>query len=97
MATVYLLHFSMPLHHARHYLGMTKGDLAKRVARHRRGAGANITKVAVRTGIRLLLVMAWHDAPRSFETKLKRAGSGARYCPYCHGLAALNRGRLPEN
>lgn len=96
MATVYLIHFEKPYGHARHYIGVTRGDLASRIKRHRASSGANLTRVVVQAGIRIWLARAWHDAPRSWERTLKRMGGAPQLCPHCNPYGALNRGRLPE-
>ena len=58
MGVLYLLHFSEPLHHARHYLGFTAGiSAARRVSQHRAGRGGPLTRAARRSGIELYL--AW--------------------------------------
>lgn len=48
--TVYLLHFSQPYKHARHYLG-SAGDLSRRMAEHRLGRGARLLAVIVAAGV----------------------------------------------
>jgi hypothetical protein len=76
--TLYLLHFSRPLGDpkrprmaARHYLGWTNGvAVDQRLADHRAGRGAAITRAAVGRGI---------------ERRAKRSGNFARRCPTCTG------------
>lgn len=81
---VYLLHFSEPLHHARHYLGWCPDDgLDARLAEHRAGAGARITQVVVALGIGLELVRTWPGGSRKFERKLKNYRKATAPCPYC--------------
>src|SRR6476661_2336108 len=46
---VYLLHFSKPYKHARHYLG-SADDVSARLELHRKGQGARLTQVAVDAG-----------------------------------------------
>lgn len=88
---VYLLHFSKPLKHARHYCGYTKADVETRVADHRAGTGARLCAVAVAAGIELELVRVWPDGTRTFERSLKD-GSLTTLCPLCRP-AALERKR----
>ena len=52
MEIIYLLHFSAPVRGASHYIGRT-GQLEIRLAQHRKGQGARLTRLAVRAGLRL--------------------------------------------
>jgi len=78
----YLLHFSEPYKHAKHYLG-TAEDLAARLAQHRAGHAARLTQVVVQAGIQLALVRTWPGG-RTQERQLKRQKNGPRLCPVCH-------------
>lgn len=69
---LYLLHFSRPLAHAQHYLGVAKNGIERRVEEHQRGAGAKITRAAVAAGIELTLVKTWLQVPRDKERRLKQ-------------------------
>lgn len=89
---VYLLHFSAPFGHARHYTGATGDDrLATRVREHQTGEGANLTALAVRRGITLTLARTWpggRETEARFKHRNDPARSGvkrgmARYCPLC--------------
>ena len=75
MAYCYLLRFSKPLgndnHSAQFYLGYTSKSLKQRLAEHRNGDGAAITRYAVKQGIELELVAYWRDATRQLERCLK--------------------------
>lgn len=79
---VYLLHFSRPFRHAKHYLGWAR-RIPGRVAHHRNGTGANLTARAVAEGIELLLVRIWEGADRAQERSLKNAGAATDRCPLC--------------
>lgn len=68
---VYLIHFSTPYKHARHYLGFTKMSVRERFEQHVTGHGARLTKVAVAAGISLILARVWKGEGRSFERTLK--------------------------
>jgi len=83
---VYLLHFSKPLAHARHYLGFadTVESIPKRIERHQRGDGAKLTKAASQAGIELQLARTWPEGNRDFERKLKNGKRGPRLCPICN-------------
>ena len=83
MRVVYLLHFSRPLKHARHYLGFTKQELAQRIKDHQEGRGSRLTQVAVAEGIELWLVRVWADKGRDFERYLKNLKNVPRLCPLC--------------
>lgn len=81
--TVYLVHFSRPLHHARHYLGWTAAEnLANRLARHAAGRGARILRAVTLAGIPWELV-AVAPGTRASERQLKRGKHIARICPAC--------------
>ena len=90
-AATYLIHFSEPFGHAKHYVGSTTRSVAERFAEHVAGQGANLTALAVQSGITLTLARTW-DGDRAMETKLKYRGTVARtgvkhgmsrYCPTC--------------
>jgi predicted GIY-YIG superfamily endonuclease len=84
--TVYLLHFTVPFGHARHYIGMTKrDDIEARVQEHRTGQGARLCQLAVAGGAELILARVWEDKPRYFELRLKNRGGARKLCPICKG------------
>jgi predicted GIY-YIG superfamily endonuclease len=76
-AATYLLHFSEPFGHARHYTGSTTRGVEERVAEHVAGQGANLTALAVQVGITLTLARTW-DGDRAMETRLKYRHNPAR-------------------
>jgi len=78
---VYLLHFSRPYRHARHYLGSCV-DLEGRLAQHAAGSGARLVEVIVSNGISFELVRTWRGGRRK-ERSLKKWHSGVRLCPLC--------------
>lgn len=87
---VYLLHFSEPYEHARHYIGFTT-DLAKRLEEHQRGrSGAKLTEAAAAAGVRFQVVRTW-AGDRNLERRLKKRRSAVRFCPVC----AAEHGRQP--
>lgn len=86
----YLLHFSRPLAHARHYAGFSEADVEERVAQHVAGRGARITQVAVSRGIELHLVRIWPKGSRKLERKLKD-GSLTDHCPLCRAASIQRR------
>lgn len=83
--SVYLIHFSEPYKHARHYIGYTPRSVAARFADHVAGRAARLTQVVVQAGITLELVRKWPGETRVFERQLKRRGGAARICPKCKG------------
>lgn len=87
--TVYLLHFTQPLAHARHYLGWTD-DLVGRLVKHGDGQGARITQVCVERGITWSLARTWDGADRTFERHLKKSKMSPRLCPLCNPTNAMN-------
>ena len=86
-STVYLLHFSEPLHHARHYLGST-ANLDARLAEHRSGQGARLMEVVTGLGIGFELARTW-TGDRKLERKLKRQHNAPRLCPNCRGTGQV--------
>lgn len=79
--TVYLLHFSAPYRHARHYTGWTD-DLAARLAAHKAGRGARLVAVVKAAGITFTLART-RPGTRADERAIKKAGGACRYCPLC--------------
>ena len=88
MGQVYLLHFSKPYKHAKHYLGYVDGedyqDILDRLEKHRNGTGAKLTKVVSEAGIQLELVRFWVNVDRNFERMLKNRKNGPKLCPFCN-------------
>jgi len=92
LCTVYLLHFSEPFGHARHYVGVTsRADVNERLAEHRSGRGARLCAYAVAAGIKLILARTWEGVPRFTELKLKGRGK-RKICPLC-----IEEDRLAKN
>jgi predicted GIY-YIG superfamily endonuclease len=93
IGTTYLLHFSRPFHHARHYTGWTQ-YLAYRLRLHRTGqSGVRLIRAAVDDGVRLRLAQTWPDTTRAWERELKNRHNAARYCPICIRQAERARAR----
>lgn len=78
----YLLHFSQPYKHAKHYLG-TAQDLPERLRQHNAGQAARLTQVVVQAGIQLTLARTWPGGYEQ-ERRLKRQKNGPRLCPVCN-------------
>lgn len=78
--TVYLLHFTTPYKHARHYRGWTS-DLQARLALHRSGKGARLMAVIRDAGIGFVVAKT-EPGTRARERQLKQRGAG-RDCPVC--------------
>lgn len=81
--TIYLIHFSRPYKHARHYLGYTT-NLEERLECHRSGDGhsARLMQVITEAGIPWELVRTWQGS-RKDERRLKRQKNSPRLCPIC--------------
>lgn len=79
--TVYLLHFSEPYKHARHYIGWTE-DLPARLEAHRGGRGARLMEVINTAGIGFTLARTW-PGTKSRERQIKTQGGASRHCPEC--------------
>jgi predicted GIY-YIG superfamily endonuclease len=78
---VYLLHFSRPYKHARHYTGWAS-DLEARLAEHEHGRGARLLQVITAAGITWKLARTW-PGDRKRERELKNMGGASRRCPEC--------------
>ena len=72
--TVYLLHFSEPYKHARHYTGWTE-DLPARLGAHGNGRGARLMEVIKVAGIGFPLARTW---PRDQEPRTADQDPGRR-------------------
>lgn len=85
--TVYLLCFSAPYRHARHYVGFAT-DLEARLAEHRAGRGARLIQVITAAGIEFTLARTW-EGDRTLERRLKNGHNApARLCPICRERSA---------
>ncbi len=81
--TVYLLHFSTPLGHAKHYTRWAgPGRLDQRLAEHAAGRGARLLEVVREAGITWQLARTWTGGRRR-ERQLKKQGGASRRCPLC--------------
>lgn len=81
--TIYLLHFSQPYAHAKHYIGYASpGHLDSRLEEHRRGTGARLMQVIREAGIDFTVARTW-EGGRTRERQLKRQGGASRCCPLC--------------
>jgi hypothetical protein len=81
LGVIYLLHFSEPYQHARHYCGWTE-DLLDRLDRHARGHGARLMNVIFTAGIGFTLARTC-EGTRAVERAIKSEGGAVRYCPLC--------------
>lgn len=82
--TIYVLHFSEPIEHARHYIGWTgKDDVQERLKSHMNGAGARIMRAVARRGIKVELALVIPGADLNFERQIKNRGGAGRWCPLC--------------
>lgn len=79
---MYLIHFTTPYRHARHYLGWA-ANLEARLDHHRAGTGARLMAVVTNAGIDWRVVRTW-DGDRTFERRLKNGRNVPRLCPVCN-------------
>jgi predicted GIY-YIG superfamily endonuclease len=79
---VYLVHFTQPYRHARHYVGYTK-DLPSRLEEHRTGSGARLLAAVAAAGIPFEVVWIWHHSSRSFERRVHQYKNTPKLCPIC--------------
>ncbi len=81
LGVVYMLHFSEPYKHARHYVGWTE-DLLHRLDQHATGHGARLVTVIWSAGIGFTLIRIC-EGTRATERAIKNEGGAVRYCPAC--------------
>lgn len=83
---IYIIHFSSPLSHARHYLGFVEKaeGLDARIKKHANGSGAKLTAAASKAGIEFAVVRVWPDGDRTYERRLKNRKEGPVLCPVCN-------------
>lgn len=80
---IYVLHFSRPYRHARHYIGWaTKDTVQARVDQHMSGRGSPLVKAAVDAGIEVK-VAAVMPGTRDMERHLKNRHDNRGVCPDC--------------
>lgn len=85
MNWLYLLHFDIPLKHARHYAGATT-NLEQRLEEHASGKGAAILRHLLQIGTGWKLAKLWtteKSLPFEIERAMKSQKNGPRYCPLC--------------
>ncbi len=82
IGVVYLLHFSAPVRHSRHYVGWTSLSAEKRLERHLAGRGARLVKAAVKAGIEVVIAKTWPGTRRD-ERAFKQRKSTPQECPFC--------------
>ena len=85
---VYLLHFTEPYRHARHYLGWSR-RLMPRLLAHLTGRGSPLVAAAIEAGIAIRLARTWTGGPAT-ERALKRRKHHRVFCPLC-GADAIER------
>ena len=90
LGTVYLLHFSRPYRHARHYVGFAT-DLDRRLRQHRKGVSCPLVRCAVAEGIEIFLARTWKEVTVDFEKWLHRGYRKRLVCPICSGPSAFRR------
>jgi predicted GIY-YIG superfamily endonuclease len=92
IGTVYLLHFSRPYYHARHYIGFST-NLESRLRDHLGGRGSPLVAAAVKSGIEIFVARTWDNASTTFERRLHRRKHDytKRSCPICCGPRAYRR------
>lgn len=90
VGTVYLLHFSRPYWHARHYVGFST-RLESRIRDHRRGRGSPLIAAALGCGIEIFIARRWHQVTRGFERRMHKRHVHD-VCPICRGPRARRCG-----
>jgi len=81
VGVIYMLHFSGPFGHARHYVGWAR-HLEARLAHHGTNGGARLMWHVRQAGLTWVLARS-RPGTRDDERKIKNAGGATRYCPVC--------------
>jgi predicted GIY-YIG superfamily endonuclease len=81
--SVYLICFSEPYHHARHYLGYAK-NVQSRYEKHKQGTGAKLLRAVNEANISYEIVRVWKNKDRGFERFLKNKKNSPKLCPRCN-------------
>jgi hypothetical protein len=83
---IYLVHFTVPYKHAKHYIGSTLPDcLERRMHTHISGNGSRLMKAVVQADIGFEVVRTWRGT-YSFEHWLKaKKNTPRQLCPACRG------------
>ena len=88
---VYMLHFTTPLSHAKHYVGFTD-NVPQRLNRHRSGHGSPLVKAVQENGSSFVLARLW-DGDRKLERRIKDQKNSPRFCPICNAAKARRQKR----
>ena len=92
---VYLLHFSEPFHHARHYIGWTShGNTEARLEQHLSGLGSPLVQAVHNRGIVVVVARVWSNRTRRYERRLHNRKNARRECPMCVGQSIVSQPAL---
>lgn len=100
--TVYLLHFSEPYHHARHYVGWTTNQQGRtpieiaqdRLDEHLDGLGSPLVRAVHNRGILVVVARVWANQTRGFERRIHNLRPKRIVCPLCVRMSAVTQPRL---
>jgi len=89
---LYLLHFSTPYRHARHYLGYAVGTGRGRAYAKAQAAGAalgahELVQATQWAGIEIIVADVLVGAGRSEQRAMRASHNLARHCPVCASAA----------
>lgn len=94
-AWIYLLHFDVPHHHARHYMGATF-DLEARLTAHRQGRGSRLTRALCKGNATWKLGGLWEWTESidqislwRLEKNFKSRHQGPAFCSICNDDIAI--------
>lgn len=83
---IYVLHFTDPLHHAKHYVGCTR-NLRQRLETHADGYGSHLTRALYEKQIEFelgTLYVTNKANMRKIERFIKKMANGPRFCQICN-------------
>ena len=81
---IYILHFSEPFKHAKHYVGSSINP-RERIKLHRKGrSGVCLINAVVKEGILLKLGNLIKSDSRNYEKLIKKIKNTKRFCKFCN-------------
>lgn len=96
MPDLFLLHFEPAYHHARHYLGYSKGlgrgrHYAEQIARNVKIGPHELVMAVQAAGCEISVADVWVGASRPEQRRMRSNGSLSRFCPICQAAGLAHR------
>lgn len=87
---IYIMHFSRPYYHARHYIGSSPDPVA-RVREHLSGRGSPLVRAVVNAGIAVHAWVIRRQGGRRLERHIKNQKHSERFCPLCSSTKSIRQ------